>query len=203
VYQVSDYFNSLVRAPNREFDVKILMNGTEYNSNKVVEFELYESIVEGEDYTIGAAVPTRLDLTIRTEDIFPSNAEIKPYIKLYGDGTSSEWMPLGVFYIDSRKYINDVWEFVCYDKLMLANQPWETSLMLPNTMDNVMNEICTILDIELASGLLIHSYDVPLTTQEFTIRQIIGYIAACHASNAKINKDGKLAFIKPVQGEVV
>lgn len=203
MYQVSDYFNSLVRAPNREFDVKILMNGTEYNSNKVVEFELYESIVEGEDYTIGAAVPTRLDLTIRTEDIFPSNAEIKPYIKLYGDGASSEWMPLGVFYIDSRKYINDVWEFVCYDKLMLANQPWETSLMLPNTMDNVMNEICTILDVELASGLLIYSYDVPLTTQEFTIRQVIGYIAACHAANAKINKDGKLAFIKPVQGEVV
>jgi len=203
VYQVSDYFNSLVRAPNREFDVKILMNGTEYNSNKVVEFELYESIVEGEDYTIGAAVPTRLDLTIRTEDIFPSNAEIKPYIKLYGDGASSEWMPLGIFYIDSRKYINDVWEFVCYDKLMLANQPWETSLMLPNTMDNVMDEICTILDVELVSGLLIHSYNVPLTTQEFTIRQVIGYIAACHASNAKINKDGKLAFIKPVQGEVV
>jgi hypothetical protein len=164
---------------------------------------LYESIVEGEDYTIGAAVPTRLDLTIKTEDIFPSNAEIRPYIKLYGDGASSEWMPFGVFYIDSRKYINDVWEFVAYDKLMLANQPWETSLMLPNTMNNVMDEICTILDIELVPGLLIHSYDVPLTTQEFTIRQVIGYIAACHAANAKINKDGKLAFIKPVQGEVV
>jgi hypothetical protein len=196
VYPVSDYFNSLVMAPNREFDVKILMNGTEYNSNKVVEFELYESIVEGEDYTIGAAVPTRLDLTIKTEDIFPSNAEIKPYIKLYGDGASSEWMPFGVFYIDSRKYINDVWEFVCYDKLMLANQPWETELYLPATMKEVIEEICDMLEIQICPDTVIRAYEVPLMTHEFTMRQVIGYIAACHGANARINKDGCLEFVE-------
>lgn len=202
MYPVSDYFNSLVRAPNREFDVKILMNGTEYNSNKVVEFELYESIVEGEDYTIGAAVPTRLDLTIKTEDIFPSNAEIRPYIKLYGDGASSEWMPFGVFYIDSRKYINDVWEFVCYDKLMLANQPWETELYLPATMKEVIEEICDVLEIQLApdTSLL---FEVPLVTHEFTMRQVLGYIAGCQGANAKINRNGELAFIKPRKGQVI
>ena len=60
---------------------------------------------------------------------------------------------------------------------------------------NVMNEICGILDIEIAEDTIINNlFEVPLMTHEFTMRQVIGYIAGCHAASARINKNGKLGL---------
>ena len=205
MYNVSNYFQKLIREPGRTFDMKVTINNTEYGTNNIVEMGLQEAIAEGEDFAIGNAIATRFDLEIRTEDSFEANAEVRPYIMLHGEGASTEWLPLGVFYIDSREYVEGgVWRYVCYDKLMLANQPWETNLTLPNGMLNVMNEICGILDIEIAEDTIINNlFEVPLMTHEFTMRQVIGYIAGCHAASARINKDGKLVFVIPKQGEVV
>ena len=200
MYPASDLFQRLVQSPMREFDTKVIINGVEHGSNEVVEWNIVETITESESYTIGNAIPTKFELKIYTQSIFPPNAEMKPYIRLI----DTEWMPLGVFYVDSRKESEGgIWEFVCYDKLMQANQPWETELYLPASMFQVVEEICDVLEIQICPDTVIRSYEVPLMTHEFTMRQVIGYIAACHGANARINKDGKLAFIKPVQGEVV
>ena len=195
MYSVSSLFQNLIKLPNREFDIKALVNDVEYGADSIVEFTIDEAITEGDDFAIGSAIPSRMDIHFKTVDEFPSNAEIKPFIKLKGN-TDTEWMPVGVFYIDSRKFENDVWKFTCYDKLMQANQPWETSLMLPAPMRDVIDEICETLGVKLCADTVIKHYEVPLMTHNFTIRQVIGYIAACHAANAKINKDGELCFIK-------
>lgn len=206
MYSVSDYFESLVRAPNREFDTKVIINGVEHGSNEVVEWDIMETITESESYTIGNAIPTKFELKIYTQSIFPTNAEMKPYIRLIGSGYDSgytEWIPLGVFYVDSRKESEGgIWEFVCYDKLMQANQPWETELYLPASMFQVVEEICDVLEIQLAPDTSL-MFEVPLVTHEFTMRQVLGYIAGCQGANAKINRNGELAFIKPRKGQVI
>ena len=199
MYSVSDYFESLVRAPNREFDTKVIINGVEHGSNEVVEWDIMETITESESYTIGNAIPTKFELKIYTQSIFPTNAEMKPYIRLI----DTEWIPLGVFYVDSRKESEGgIWEFVCYDKLMQANQPWETELYLPASMFQVVEEICDVLEIQLAPDTSL-MFEVPLVTHEFTMRQVLGYIAGCQGANAKINRNGELAFIKPRKGQVI
>lgn len=195
MYSVSSLFQNLIKLPNREFDVKAIVNDVEYGADSVVEFSIDEAIVEGDNFAIGSAIPTRLDINFKSADVFPINAEIKPFIRLKGD-TDSEWLPMGVFYVDSRKFENDVWKFTCYDKLIQANQPWQTSLMLPASMKDVIGEICEVLGVELCTDTVIKHYEVPLMTHDFTMRQVIGYIAACHAANARINKDGELCFIK-------
>ena len=200
MYPASELFQRLIKKPMREFDTKVIINGVEHGSNEVVEWDITETITESESYTIGNAIPTKFELKIYTQSIFPTNAEMKPYIRLMGSGYDSgytEWIPLGVFYVDSRKESEGgIWEFVCYDKLMQANQPWETELYLPATMKEVIEEICDMLEIQICPDTVIKPYEVPLMTHEFTMRQVIGFIAACHAANARINKDGCLEFVE-------
>lgn len=199
MYPASDLFQRLIKNPMREFDTKVIINGVEHGSNEVVEWDIMETITESESYTIGNAIPTKFELKLYTQSIFPTNAEMKPYIRLI----DTEWMPLGVFYVDSRKESEGgIWEFVCYDKLMQANQPWETELYLPASMFQVVEEICDALEIQLAPDTSL-MFEVPLVTHEFTMRQVLGYIAGCQGANAKINRNGELAFIKPRKGQVI
>ena len=199
MYPASDLFQRLIKKPMREFDTKVIINGVEHGSNEVVEWDITETITESESYTIGNAIPTKFELKLYTQSIFPTNAEMKPYIRLI----DTEWIPLGVFYVDSRKESEGgIWEFVCYDKLMQANQPWETELYLPASMFQVVEEICDVLEIQLAPDTSL-MFEVPLVTHEFTMRQVLGYIAGCQGANAKINRNGELAFIKPRKGQVI
>lgn len=199
MYPASDLFQRLIKNPMREFDTKVIINGVEHGSNEVVEWNIVETITESESYTIGNAIPTKFELKLYTQSIFPTNAEMKPYIRLI----DTEWIPLGVFYVDSRKESEGgIWEFVCYDKLMQANQPWETELYLPASMFQVVEEICDVLEIQLAPDTSL-MFEVPLVTHEFTMRQVLGYIAGCQGANAKINRNGELAFIKPRKGQVI
>ena len=199
MYPASDLFQRLIKNPMREFDTKVIINGVEHGSNEVVEWDITETITESESYTIGNAIPTKFELKLYTQSIFPTNAEMKPYIRLI----DTEWIPLGVFYVDSRKESEGgIWEFVCYDKLMQANQPWETELYLPASMFQVVEEICDVLEIQLAPDTSL-MFEVPLVTHEFTMRQVLGYIAGCQGANAKINRNGELAFIKPRKGQVI
>ena len=199
MYPVSEMFQRLIQSPMREFDTKVIINGVEHGSNEVVEWNIVETITESESYTIGNAIPTKFELKIYTQSIFPTYAEMRPYIRLI----DTEWIPLGVFYVDSRKESEGgIWEFVCYDKLMQANQPWETELYLPASMSQVVQEICDVLEIQLAPDTSL-MFEVPLITHEFTMRQVLGYIAGCHGANAKINRNGELAFIKPRKGKVI
>lgn len=199
MYPASDLFQRLIKNPMREFDTKVIINGVEHGSNEVVEWDIVETITESESYTIGNAIPTKFELKLYTQSIFPTNAEMKPYIRLI----DTEWIPLGVFYVDSRKESEGgIWEFVCYDKLMQANQPWETELYLPASMFQVVEEICDVLEIQLAPDTSL-MFEVPLVTHEFTMRQVLGYIAGCQGANAKINRNGELAFIKPRKGQVI
>lgn len=199
MYPASEMFQRLIQSPMREFDTKVIINGVEHGSNEVVDWDITETITESESYTIGNAIPTKFELKIYTQSMFPTNAEMKPYIRLI----DTEWIPMGVFYVDSRKESEGgIWEFVCYDKLMQANQPWETELYLPASMSQVVQEICDVLEIQLAPDTSL-MFEVPLITHEFTMRQVLGYIAGCHGANAKINRNGELAFIKPQKGKVI
>jgi hypothetical protein len=199
MYPASELFQRLIKNPMREFDTKVIINGVEHGSNEIVEWDIVETITESESYTIGNAIPTKFELKLYTQSIFPPNAEMKPYIRLI----DTEWIPLGVFYVDSRKKSEGgIWEFVCYDKLMQANQPWETELYLPASMFQVVEEICDVLEIQLAPDTSL-MFEVPLVTHEFTMRQVLGYIAGCQGANAKINRNGELAFIKPRKGQVI
>ncbi|PYG90133.1 hypothetical protein LY28_00013 [Ruminiclostridium sufflavum DSM 19573] len=214
MYNIPDLYKSLFKTENRTLDAKIVINGIDYTGAEIVEFEIDDSICSGESLEIGSAISSILTCTIRTADVLAKNAKVQPYIRLGLDvewknanvewmnanfnweGEYSEWMPLGEFYIDGRKFSEGTWKFTCYDRLMMANQAYETTLEFPAAMDAVMNDICAQLGISRDSRLQINSgYMIPFN-YDYTISEVIRYIASSHGACAKITKEGKLGFVK-------
>jgi hypothetical protein len=213
MYPVSDLFRMYIEQLARELEIKVDINGVTYDKTKVVEYKINNSAISEDDFTFGTAISSRLDLQLRTTDAIPENAEIIPWVRMDGvawvqaniawgnadfpwnDGRT-EWIPLGRFFIDSRSFKNGVYALTCYDKLILSQQTYVSKLVYPTTMVEVFDEICTDLALTPEGITINPDYMMSYSIEDATYRDILGYIAACHASSAQMNKDGNLVFVK-------
>lgn len=196
MYNVSALFKQYCSQSDREFNVKASVNGVDYLNTSVVEFDIEDSIIPSEDFTIGTVITSRLTIKIRTSDTIATNAKIQPFVQMNGTSGVTEWMPLGAFYIDTRSYQNGVWTFVCYDKLILSQQTYVSSLTYPVSMESVWNEICLQLNYTSDSSVKINSsYEVPYKDEDITIHDMIGYIASAHGASVRMTKDEKVAWV--------
>jgi hypothetical protein len=198
----------LSRYPFRNWHIKADINGVEYGRDKIIDFEIEESLVSGDEFEIGTAIVSKLVIRLRTNAEIPTNAKVVPYVALSADGITdisgiddylhdgmTDWVPLGEFYVDTREKINNTWEYTCYDKLMFANTPYVSSLTYPATMRAVWDEICTQLGYTYDSSVIIDlSYMVPAAPTGYTCRQVMGFIAAANAASVYAGRDGVIRF---------
>lgn len=217
MYQVSNEFKQMAKGIERQLGIKVVVDGVEYTNTTIVELDIENNLQQSEKFTLGSIVSSRLNFTIRDFDVNPSeNALVEPYIRFEGgliwnettqtweqmeatwDFSNSEWLPLGKFYIDNRKYTNQrLWKFECYDKTMFMHQDFLSALEYPQSMRTVLQESCYQIDLEIENIELINpDYRIYLMPTELSIHQVISYIAAANCCSAFINRNGKLQFIK-------
>jgi hypothetical protein len=214
MYPISQLYEDALRRPNREFLVKALVDGVEYDNTKIVDFTIENSMTSMDGFELGTAIPSKLVITIRTGEKIPQNAKIMPYVSLSMSGLTweeaaypwedmqvtwqgviADWIPLGEFYVDTREKINGVWTFTCYDKLVFADESYVSALTYPTSMQNVWNEICTSLDYTYDSSVVINpAYQIQAGPAGYTKRQVLGYIAGANAANVFAGKDGVIKF---------
>lgn len=217
MYPVSNEFKQMAKGIERQLGIKVVVDGVEYTNTTIVELDIENNLQQSEKFTLGSIVSSRLNFTIRDFDVNPSeNALVEPYIRFEGgliwnettqtweqmeatwDFSNSEWLPLGKFYIDNRKYTNQrLWKFECYDKTMFMHQDFLSALEYPQSMRTVLQEACYQIDLEIENIELINpDYRIYLMPTELSIHQVISYIAAANCCSAFINRNGKLQFIK-------
>ncbi|WP_438498012.1 hypothetical protein [Paenibacillus sp. IHBB 3054] len=212
MFPISTIFSDYLKGFDHEFLIKALIVNEEYDSSKIVDFQIESSIVSGSEFEIGTAIPAKLTIRLRTAEEIPANARIIPYISLslarmtwleanisWEDndfpwtGGSTEWMPLGEFYVDSREKVNDVWTYNCYDKLVFADQPYISSLTYTTTQQAVFDEICDRLGYTYNSSVVINpSYVASVAPTGFSMRQVLAYIAGVNCGSLFMGKDGVL-----------
>lgn len=217
MYQVSNELKQMAKGIERQLGIKVVIDGVEYTNTTIVELDIENNLQQSEKFTLGSIISSRLNFTIRDFDVNPSeNALVEPYIRFEGgltwneatqtweqmeatwDFSNSEWLPLGKFYIDNRKYTNQrLWKFECYDKSMFMHQDFLSALEYPQSMRTVLQEACYQIDLEIENIELINpDYQIYLMPTELSIHQVISYIAAANCCSAFINRNGKLQFIK-------
>lgn len=214
MYPISPLYTDYLRRPDREFIVKALVQSEEYDSSKIVDFSIENSLSLNEGFEIGTAIPSKLTIKLRTNEIIPANARIVPYLSLSmagmtwlqaqypwqdmhvswtGDGT--DWLPLGEFFVDGREKINDVWTFTCYDKLVFADVAYISSLTYPTTQRAVFNEICNRLGWTYDSSVVINpAYQIQAGPAGYSMRQVLSYIASANSASIYIDKAGTVKF---------
>jgi len=197
MYAVSTLFAQYLIAKDRQFEAKVIINAVTYLNDSVIDFDIGDSIVPSDDFTLGSVISSSLSLSLCTSDIIPNNAKLTPYVRLNGTSGYTEWLPLGDYYIDERKLQNNVWKFSCFDALIMSDIEYGSSLAYPAKMSDVMGEICLQLGVTLDPSTVINpAYTIDILPVGYTLRAMLSFISAAHGANVILGKDGKLKFVK-------
>lgn len=137
----------------------------------------------------------------------PPMAKLIPKVRVCHDSDDpdelhSEWLPQGIFFIDTREYTDCPDEIVVtfhgYDAMLKAEQYYpDTAHTWPYTDIDVVDEIADIMGISVDSRTyewLTAAYQIPLPAS-YTMREVLENIAAAYAGNFVISAEGKLLFI--------
>jgi hypothetical protein len=215
MYPINEIFEDYLKKRGRTWDVFVEVNDVIYGKDKIVDLTIENSLTPGSDFTIGAAVSSKMTVTLKILEDLPIGAKVVPYVTMSTedmtwieanfawDHANFEWiggtlegMPLGEFYIDTRGKVNDNYTFVCLDRLVLANSAYISQLDYPVTMVDVWNEICISIEVENATNVTLKPYTLNAAPTGFTMREVLGYIAAVNCGSVYIGKDGKLVLRK-------
>ncbi|GBF73206.1 hypothetical protein PA598K_01491 [Paenibacillus sp. 598K] len=216
MYPISPVFEDLLKRRDREWMVKVEIDGEEYTNRSIVEFLIENSLTLNQEFEIGTATASKFVLKLRTPLEIPANARMRPYLALStagmtwgdatypwagsdfpwggGDESGTDWLPLGEFFVDSRVQEKDIWTFTCLDALIFAEVPYVSSLTYPATMQAVWDEICDRLGYEYDQVSINPAYTLPVAPTGYTTRQVMGFIAASNAASVYVSKTGTIRF---------
>lgn len=200
-------YNTIIAADNHSFEVKLNINGTDYGQD-VIYGAKSDCKVFDTAPTIGGTYSGTLEFSLLGDgSAIPKMASVKPYFRAVLGATTSEWIQKGEFFIDTRSVSHNdngltVFSAHCFDAMLKANANYATSsLAWPATDTAVVAEIASKMGVSQDSrnsAILTGGYSIPLPT-EYTMRDVLSFIAAMYAANWIITDEGKLRIV-PIAG---
>ena len=196
---VSSTYTTILSGKHRA-EWKVAINGVDYGEGVLLEIEINRSVFASSP-VLGSCISAEIDLSLikPTVDI-PRMALIEPYIRITNGTLTSEWLPKGKFYIDTREYTKndavDVMKIHGFDAMLMAEQlvPIDN---YPQTDIAAVTEIASFLGLTLdgeVSTIMTNGYTVPIPA-EYSCREVLGYIAAMYAGCFVVDDFGNLRLI--------
>lgn len=123
------------------------------------------------------------------------------------DGSRSEEISLGWYYVDTVKKSNGIYTVTAYDKMLRAHKNYNSKLAYPAKMSAVLGEICDSLNVNLASDFAI-PYDGTISekpakgtdsdgnTIYYTRREMLSYLASAMGGNFFFDAGGHLQLTR-------
>lgn len=172
-----------------------------YGEDRLISVKIDGGLFPAETLTFGGCVSRQIELSFYLANAeIPRMGRINPRVRLTNVETSSEWLSKGIYFIDTRDYddATGIITLVGYDAMLKAEETYIQSGDVgtwPRTMASVAADIAERMDVELDSRSRLENYSVQLPTG-YTMREVLGYIAAAHAGNWIITDEGKLRLIR-------
>lgn len=173
------------------FDIDGVWYGPESEMQHSAENALYE------EFGIGNAYNAILALKIVADSI-PRSATIKRYVRLRNENQVSEWLPKGVFFVNKRSEEDGVWEVEAFDAMCKAEQKYLPDVVQsdwPIPMSDAVNEIAERMGVSIDARTVINSAYMLQYPVDYTMRQVLGHIAAAHGGNWVITDVGELYLV--------
>lgn len=184
-------------------EVKVVIDGVAYNIDKIFSISQNRTTYSANNPVIGSCTSSTLDVEIIPDSQIPRMSTIELFNRLVSaDGTEqSGWLPAGTFYVDTRNKERDGYTLTltAYDSMLKADQPYLENSTLSNwpcTDDDVADEIAALMGITVDSRTVLAGYEVPIPEQDWTMREVLGWIAAANGGNWIITPDNKLLLVK-------
>lgn len=173
-----------------------------YDESVLMNVETSGDVFAGNTPAVGGAIAGEIDVEmLRPFGTIPRQARLAPYSRLVAGDRHSEWVPGGVYFVDTRQEVpGDVEKirFHGYDDMMKAEQDYPAShIDWPARDIDVVREIAEFMDAPIhPDTLAIMTMGYPVQYPgEYSCREVLGYLAGMYAGNFVMSNDGSLRLI--------
>lgn len=179
-------------------EVKAVIAGTEYSQNELISCAVSNGLFS--EFEVGQCVSMELDLIIQPQAAVPKMARIDLYVRLVLGDEFSEWVPKGTYYLDTRDQdeVSGLLTIHGYDGMLKAEQTYQPEGDTggwPRSQQAVVGEICARMGVELDSRTVIDpSFQVEYPN-DYTMREVLGYIGASHGGNWFMTDENRMLLL--------
>lgn len=178
---------------------KINIAGTDYGEDTIVSLTTTGGLFADGTLSVGSAVSREINLSLwNISTTIPKMAKLIPYYRISNGTQTSEWIQKGVYYIDTRSVDSGLLTIHGYDDMLKAEQIWtpDQSLEFPMPMTQAANIIADIMGVEIDARTVLNSaYTVDYPANDYTLRDVLRYIAAAHGGNWIMSDAGELWLV--------
>ena len=220
----SPLYRSLFADTTAVFETKATIATIEYTqnpqavTNKIVSMTTSGTCFASGMPSIGGCIAKEIDLTvIGPKIVIPKAAEIRPYVRLTNGTETSEWIPKGYFYIDTRQrdVASGQAQYHGYDAIIRMSKflyralPSDYATSFSWSSTDTMDAIADWMGVEIDSRSNIvecQIYDPRAETQDgygpkmadlikTPMRTVAGWIAAASGGNWIMTDTGNLRLL--------
>lgn len=194
----SALYNQIFETDGHYAEVKINIAGVDYGQDKIVSLSTSGGLFAEGTLGAGGAVAGEIDLQLYDPGSIPKMAKLIPYYRFAAGNQVSEWIQKGVYYIDTRSQDGNVLTIHGFDDMLKAEQVWypDQSLEFPMSMQAAATEIAGIMGVTIDSRTQFNAlYQVDYPANDWTLRDILRFIAAAHAANWVMTDLGQLRMV--------
>ena len=202
-------YNAIMASGNYMVETKVTINNVDYFEDTIYSIKTFRAVFDEQMLTIGNAYSGRIELSmILPAEEIPKAAEIKLFIRLKNDMLVSDWLPKGVFYIYQREVDPETGtlDIIGYDALFRANRSYPSSSLAwgnnsPRAravLDEIAGHIGVQLDNRTKSAIPASSQYIVAFPAQYSMRDVLGSIAAMYCGNFCMSDDGKLLLVGAV-----
>ena len=183
------------------WETKLSIAGVEYTEANIFSLQTAISLYGDSAVSVGNCAANEINLTILPLGDIPRMAEIRVWVRPVADGIETGWLPKGVFYIDSRETdrVSGCMTIHGYDAMLKLEQVYiedgEELTGWPKKMNVVANDIANLIGVEIDSRTVLSAAYTVEAPVSYTMREVMGWIAAAHGGNWTITDDGRLRLL--------
>ena len=199
---VSELYSEIISGNGFHYECKIVIaESITLTESSLITMRTVRNLFSGNAPTVGSCVSGEIDISFIDSGItIPRMAKLQPYVRAVNDTQQSEWIPKGIFYIDTReKDQNGVTSIHGYDDMLKTEVgfPIGSISEWPSTDELVVLAIAAQIGVNVDTrtwDIIDKDYAVQLPA-EYTSREVLGFIAAMYAGCWIMNDLGKLQLI--------
>lgn len=204
MYTTSLLYRTIIAEPLHWFETQVVIAGNTCAQSEIMSVSAdYRMFTESQP-AVGGCLAGELSVELLNPAFtIPRMALVEPYVRVT-DGTQySEWIPQGVFWIDTREVTAnddglDILTIHAYDSMLKTEADYpSTSHDWPMTDAEVVQKIADTIGVgvdERTWELLTNEYPIGLPAG-YSMREVLSNIAGMYAGNWVMNYDGELLLV--------
>ena len=201
---VSNDYKAAIRKNSRVVCSKLIFSENEIDDTDIISISINESILSGEEFQLGGAIATNVDIEIsnylgRYNEFTFKDLKFKLIFGIELANTNFEYVEYGEYKVFEVKETGKSLKLECYDSFIDMDIPYKTKLQYPQPVHTIISDISKVFNVKLTERLSSCKYnnsDLIITDrpEDITYRQVLRDIATIVGGFAVI-KNGELDII--------